>query len=93
MLHLLVMACYKITIKLTNKPTIVGIKEHSSSMIEVVFNYFRNKSFAHYGESNIKEFDCVLISKQSADYKAWMEMKKKKAGISKDTFSLGKDEQ
>ena len=87
------MACYKITIELTNKLSIVGIKEHSSSMIEVVFNYFRNKSFAHYGESNIIEFDCVLISKQSADYKAWMEKRKKKAGISKDSFTLGRDEQ
>ena len=86
------MACYKITISLINKPSIIGIKEHSSSMIEVVFNYFRNKAFAYYGESNIKEFDCVLISKQSPDYKIWMEKRRKKAGISKDTFTLGKED-
>ncbi len=82
------MAYYRISVILTNKPPVIGIKEHSSLMIEVVFNYFRNKAYAHFGQSYIKEFDCVMISKQSENYKKWMEKRKKKAGINTDNFTL-----
>ena len=75
------MAMYKLSITLYSGKQIIGVKEHMSRMIEVVFNFFRNKCIAHYGESNIKEFDCVMISKQSKTYKSWMEKRKKKAGI------------
>lgn len=56
----------------------MGIKEHSSTMIEVVYNHFKNKAYAHYGESYIKGFDCVMISKQSDSYKEWMEKRMKR---------------
>ena len=80
------MAYYLITVTLLNKPTVKGIKEHGSSMIEVVYNYFKNKAHAHFGHSYIKEFDCVMISKQSESYKNWMEKRKKKAGIKTDSM-------
>ena len=82
------MAYYLISVILTNKPPVIGIKEHSSAMIEVVFNYFRNKANAYFGESYIKSFDCVMISRQSENYKKWMEKRKKKAGIGDDNFGL-----
>ena len=80
------MPYYKISVVLSNKPPIIGVREHSSAMIEVVFNYFKNKAYAHFGGSNIREFDCVMISKQSGSYKVWMQKRNKKAGISKDNF-------
>lgn len=74
------MPLYKISILLTSGKQITGIKEHTSGMLEVVFHFFKNKVSSHYGTGNIKEFDCVMISKQSKSYKSWMESQRVKAG-------------
>lgn len=70
------MPYYKITVHTRDKKSI-GIRQHDTINIEVIFNHFRKKAIASYGESNIKFFDCVMISKQSGDYQKWMVGKNK----------------
>lgn len=67
---------YRITVTTRDK-TAIGIRQHDNANIDVLYNYFYKKAVAAYGESNIKDFDCVIISRQSNDYIQWMKKKNK----------------
>ncbi len=75
------MPYYKIIISLRTGRTISGIKEDINPNIDNVYHIYETKAFGEYGSNEISSFDCVMISKRSNDYKAYIQslLKKKEA--------------
>ena len=73
------MPYYYIKIKLNNKKWVNGIKEHHESRIDHVWRIFYDEALRHYRGSEIEDYDCFMISRQSGLYKKWMQKKSIKA--------------
>ncbi len=67
------MPYYKITITLPNGQRVSGIKEEINPNIDNVYHMYETRAYSHYGNHEIKSFDCVMISKRSDDYKDYMQ--------------------
>ncbi len=62
------MPFYYIIIELSNKITVRGVREHHDHRIDLVWRLFEAEAHKHYTGSQIKSFDCMMLSKQSAIY-------------------------
>ena len=70
------MPYYFITVLLHDGKLIKGLKENLDSRIDIVWRFYLAESQKHYRQ--IKEYHCVMISKQSSIYIDWLEKRNKK---------------
>lgn len=68
---------YKITYTLKGKRS-SGVRELDNPDVEVAYNHFYKKTTDKFGDYDIKNFDCVKLSKKSPDYLKWIANKQKK---------------
>ena len=75
------MPFYLISIQLYNGKEIKGIKEAVNYNIDIMFRQFSKDAVLYFKSNQIKKFDCVMISRQSEIYKAWIKKKQLKKGM------------
>lgn len=71
------MPYYLITIKLHDGKKVQGIKVHNNANIDAMYTFFHSQASSYY-RNNLKDFDCVIVAKQSKAYRKWIDGKKKK---------------
>ena len=64
------MPFYRITITLSSK-TVKGIKELDNKDIDDVWLIFKASAEQAYDRQNILDFEVVMVSKHSDDYRNW----------------------
>ncbi|MEO7802151.1 MAG: hypothetical protein ABIR81_09135 [Ginsengibacter sp.] len=64
------MPLYRITFR-AGKKRFNGLKEHASSNHELVFEIFRRQAEASIGRNILINYDCLMLSTNSDDYKRW----------------------
>lgn len=82
------MPYYYITILLFDGKQFRGVKEYLNSSIDIAYRHFQAEALNHYRGSQIKEFDCIMISRQSKLYKIWMKDKQIKKGMIEDPMGF-----
>lgn len=82
------MPYYYITILLFDGKQVRGVKEYLNNSIEIAYRHFQADAVKYYRGSQIKEFDCMMISRQSKLYKSWMKAKQIKKGMIEDPIGF-----
>jgi len=70
------MVWYRITYKKPDGRPVSGIKQYHIKNIDDAFEYFKAKAKA--AETELQDFDCVMISEKSEAFKAWMVVREKR---------------
>ncbi len=71
------MPYYFITLKLKNRMPVQVIREYTDTNLEIVFQKLHYKAEEKYGR-DLLYFNCMTLSKQSPEAKAYIERKMKK---------------
>lgn len=82
------MLYYYFTILLYDGKQVKGVKEYLNNSIDIAYRHFQAEAIKHYRESQIKEFDCIMISRQSKLYKIWMKARQIKRGMIEDPMGF-----
>jgi hypothetical protein len=75
------MPYYYITVSLYDGRVIKGVKENADIRIDIVYRIYLAESEKHFRASQIKEYECMMISRQSPIYKDWIKKKQFKKGM------------
>lgn len=60
-----------------------GVRELDNPDVEVAYNYFYKATTDRFGDYDIKDFDCVKLSKKSPLYLKWLRVKQNKIELKK----------